>query len=71
MDVGIEEDWGHVQRCLPDDCVDWTTAVGWGNDADGHVKIVSVRDAEDGRVWLPRVWAACCVWYWDRRYGAS
>ena len=68
MDVGCEEDWGNVQPCLPDDCPDWETAVGWGNDADGHVQIVSVVDPETGRVWSPRRWAARCVWRWTTRY---
>lgn len=42
--TGDEEDWGNVQDCTPGDCKDWETALGWGNDADGHVKILKVTD---------------------------
>lgn len=69
MDVGCEEDWGNVQHCLPDESKNWKTAVGWGNDADGHVKILSVKEADTGRVWEPRVWASRCVWCWGQQYG--
>lgn len=40
--TGDESDWGNVQACTPEDCKDWSTALGWGNDADGHVKIRKV-----------------------------
>lgn len=40
--TGDEGDWGNVQSCTPEDCTDWETALGWGNDADGHVKIRKV-----------------------------
>lgn len=40
--TGDEEDWGNIQSCTPEDCTDWATALGWGNDADGHVKIRKV-----------------------------
>lgn len=71
MDIGYEDDWGNVQCCLPGDCEDWKTAVGWGNDVDGHTKIVSVREVANGRVWPPRIWAVRCVWCWVQRYGGG
>ena len=68
MDVGCEEHWGDVQPCLPGDCEDWTTAVGWGNDVDGHVKIIAVSDCDSGEVLEPRKWARDCVWNYVSEY---
>ena len=62
MDVGYEEDWGNVQQCLPDDCDDWETAVGWGNDFDGHVKILRVFDEDEGNYMQVMAWAKKRVW---------
>lgn len=46
IDIGTEEDWGNIQECVPGDvgCTDdnWKDSIGWGNDADGHVKIIKV-----------------------------
>lgn len=69
MDIGYEDDWGSVQHCMPEDCKDWRTSVGWGDDVDGHVKIRTVFDADSGRVWTPFVWAEQFVWCWNQLYG--
>lgn len=42
VDLGDEEDWGNIQQCDSDDCEDWENSIGWGNDEDGHIKIVKV-----------------------------
>ena len=60
-DIGYEEDWGNIQPCVPDDCEDWETSVGWGNDLDGHVKIMMVVDMEmhnylNVKRWVEYVW---------------
>ncbi len=69
VDVGEEDDWGDIQECTPgDDCRDWRTAVGWGNDADGHVEIVKVVDEETGRELDVREWAEKCVWAYADNY---
>jgi hypothetical protein len=43
VDLAFPEDWGNIQACFPDECRKWP-ALGWGNDADGHVEIVRVTD---------------------------
>ena len=54
VDLGDEEDWGNIQQCGPDDCDDWKNAIGWGNDEDGHIKIVKVtRIVDDEEVEIP------------------
>ena len=68
MDVAWEEYWGEVQPCLPQDCDDWEKTIGWGNDADGHVKIVAVTDQETGAALDPRQWAEELVWCWVECY---
>ncbi len=69
IDVGCEEDWGNVQECISDDCDDWETAVGWGNDDEGHVKIVSVVDNENGKQFSNiRKWAENRVWKYQDNY---
>ena len=45
VDLGLAEDWGDIQDCYPDECRKWP-ALGWGNDADGHVEIVRVTDVD-------------------------
>ena len=78
IDVGIEEEWGNVQECGPDDKVKgrWDKAVGWGNDEDGHVEIVRVEDGEDGTVWelggkrTPLQWALERVWCHAAKYSS-
>jgi len=68
MDVGYEEDWGNVQPCVPGDCKDWRNSVGWGNDNDGHRKIVGVVDDETGKPLDVRQWAEDCVWKYVDNY---
>ena len=70
MDVGYEEDWGNVQECSPDDCDDWETAVGWGNDLDGHVKIIRVYDEEEGFYIRTLEWAKTRVWCYADNYAS-
>lgn len=51
------DDWGNIQSCTPDDREEWKKrvrsgfcwkdAIGWGNDADGHVPIEEVHDQYD------------------------
>ena len=38
VDLSVADDWGDIQACLPDECRKWP-ALGWGNDADGHIEI--------------------------------
>ena len=42
VDLANEMHWGNIQQCDPDDCEDWENSIGWGNDEDGHLKIVKV-----------------------------
>ncbi|MCR5414309.1 MAG: hypothetical protein K6F50_06240 [Kiritimatiellae bacterium] len=49
-DLAVEDDWGSVQDCMPGDCDDWESALGWGNDADGDVKIESVSGVDGGPI---------------------
>lgn len=51
--TGDESDCGNVQACTPGDCKDWATALGWGNDADGHVKIRKVTTPGGTEIPLP------------------
>lgn len=74
IDVGVEEDWGDVQECTPDDCKDWRTSVGCGNDEDGHVKIVKVEDCKTGETWRGKKvkeWAEKCVWTFVDNYATE
>ena len=50
VDLACEEDWGDIQGCLPDDCDDWQDSLGWGNDCDGHIKIVKVVGKDDKEI---------------------
>ncbi len=70
MDVGYEEDWGNVQQCMPDDCDDCFESVGWGNDMDGHLKIVDVVDDETEESLVVHEWAKYCVWCYVDNYSS-
>lgn len=73
VDIGEECDWGNIQGCVPgDECTDdiWKNKVGWGNDADGHIEIVSVWDCETGDKIEPIVWAKNYVWCWADEYSS-
>lgn len=70
IDIACEEDWGNVQPCLPDDCEDWENSVGWGNDEDGHEKIVDVYDCETETHLDPSAWAEERVWCYAKYYSA-
>lgn len=66
VDVGDEDDWGNLQHCNPyDECCkdDWENAIGYGNDCDGHKKIIRVIDMEDGSEWIGN--NAISSWYAD------
>lgn len=62
INIGYEEYWGNIQECTPDDCDDWETSVGWGDDDEGHIKIVDVVDEETGEHLEPLKWANERVW---------
>ena len=70
IDVGCEEDWGDVQGCLPYECEDCENAVGWGNDSDGHIKIVGVVDEETGLNIDVGTWAERLVWPYAENYSS-
>lgn len=65
MNVGYEEEWGNVQQCFLGDIEHWEEAVGWGNDVDGHIKIVAVVDEETGKSLNVRQWAKNNVWVYE------
>lgn len=71
MDVGYEEDWGHVQECALDDPHRWVGVVGWGNDIDGHKRIVAVKDDETGEFLNVRHWAKNDVWVYVNCYSEA
>jgi hypothetical protein len=64
VDVGNEDDWGNIQPCATGDCEDWIDSIGWGNDNDGHTKIVRVVDSEDNSMWFGN--KAVGKWYDER-----
>ena len=68
MNVGYEDEWGNVQQCFLGDIEHWEEAVGWGNDVDGHIKIVAVVDAETGESLNVRQWAKNNVWVYVNCY---
>lgn len=68
IDVGYEEDWGLVQDCNPEDTRDWANCVGFGNDVDGHTKIVAVVDEETGKPLEVCQWAKNDVWIYVNCY---
>lgn len=59
VDVGYEEDWGDIQQIFDDSGVE---CVGWGNDADGHIRVVGVVDTWTGERLPPLDWAKSKVW---------
>lgn len=71
MEVADEDDWGSVQECSPDDCEDWENSVGWGNDEDGHIKIVKVIDNLTGDEMDVREWATQRVWSYVDCYSGN
>lgn len=69
VDVGCEEDWGDIQKMLKDtDSGDPIVCVGWGNDSDGHIEIVSVLDSKTRKIIPPMEWANDCVWSYADNY---
>jgi hypothetical protein len=70
IDVGYEEDWGDIQQMFKDDGYSkMIECVGWGNDSDGHIEIISVIDHENnGRVINPIEWAKNHVWIYVDNY---
>lgn len=69
VDVGCEEDWGNIQQMFRDDGFGkYVECVGWGNDSDGHIEIISVYDFEADKVISPIEWAHNCVWNYADNY---
>jgi hypothetical protein len=64
IDIGCEEDWGDVQRIFRDNLC----CAGWGNDSDGHIKIIRVFDCESGKELNPLEWAENFVWSYADNY---
>ena len=74
VDIGSEDDWGNIQECAPGDCEDWENSIGWGNDEDGHLKIVNVYSSETKNSWngtdAVRSWFDTKVKVWAKNYSA-
>lgn len=74
VDIGNEDDWGNIQECAPGDCKDWENSIGFGNDADGHLKIVSVDSKQSNDSWIGtdavRSWFDTKVKVWAKNYSA-
>lgn len=68
IDVGYEEDWGSVQNCNTNDTRDWADGIGFGNDVDGHTKIVAVVDEVSGKPLKVCQWAKNDVWIYVNCY---
>ena len=70
IDVGCEEDWGDIQQMFKDtDFGKMVECVGWGNDSDGHIEIISVIDIENNnRSMNPLEWAENHVWIYADNY---
>ncbi len=79
MDVSTEEDWGNVQQMVwgdvfaneekdPEDGLD---RVGWGNDSDGHIEIVDVKDLDNDEHLDPKWWAENRVWCYIDCYSCA
>lgn len=66
IDVGVEEDWGNIQSCIDDNLENY---VGWGNDLDGHERIIKVTDSENNEYDDIFKWANECVWCYVNNYG--
>lgn len=74
VDIGNEDDWGNIQECVPGDCKDWENSIGWGNDADGHIKIVNAYSYDTANSWngtdAVRSWFDTRVAVWAKNYSA-
>lgn len=72
IDISVEEEWGYIQNCAPNDCDDWKYSVGYGNDMDGHDKIISVS-APNGDRWEGNAdvmyWFDTRIAPYERNYG--
>ena len=72
IDIGDEGDWGNIQQMLPTDFVKEYPSYcddipGWGNDSDGHIEIVAVKDNETDEFISVREWAKY-VWSFVNNY---
>lgn len=74
VDIGSEDDWGNIQECAPGDCEDWENSIGWGNDDEGHLKVVNVYSRETKNSWngtdAVRSWFDTKVKVWAKNYSA-
>lgn len=66
MDIGCEDDWGNVQRCVRDGKI----CVGWGS-ADEWKKVVSVYECEADTYRDPLQWAREDVWPFAYKYAGE
>lgn len=60
IDIGVEEDWGNIQEAFGEE--DGNIFIGYGNDNDGHRRIVKIVDDEteeslDVDIWAEYVWS--------------
>ena len=65
MDIGYEDNWGNVQRCVRDGKI----CVGWG-DANEWKKVVGVYECETGNEHDPLTWAREDVWPFAYKYSS-
>ena len=65
IDIGYEEDWGHIQQAFDKKGKEY---IGWGDDENGHLKIVKVVDCETGKKINPFDWATNYVWIYAEKY---
>lgn len=69
VDVAVEEEWGAIQQMFRDTGYgNMVECVGWGNDEDGHIEIISVVDCETEKHYTPLEWAYDCVWCYIDNY---
>lgn len=69
IDIGCEEDWGDIQQMFKDDGYSkMIECVGWGNESDGHIEIISVIDISSNKHISPIEWANKYVWCYAENY---
>ena len=74
VEIGDEGDWGNIQQMLPSDFVKdypeyFNEIPGWGNDSDGHIEIVAVKDMNTNQFISVREWAKY-VWSFADKYSS-
>ena len=70
IDIGRKEDWCDIQQMFKDtDFGKMVECVGWGNDFNVHIEIISVIDIENhDRSMNPLEWAKDHVWVYVDNY---